>query len=205
MSDEALHNVFSRARLDDRQINELIGICRGVAADDVVNAQEASFLQSWLAGHAAVTANPVVCNLLQHISVHLRDGALNQEERKELAETLARFTGEKVELGEVLKATTLPLDSPPPEVTFPGSQFCFTGTFAYGTRRDCEQAVEKLGGRAGSLTQKTNYLVVGVYATDSWMHSSYGQKIEHALQMKTKGVPIAIIGESHWKTGFKQA
>ncbi len=198
MPETALHNVFSRARLDDRQISELIGICRGISADNDVNDAEAAYLRTWLAAHSEITHNPVVANLLQHISALLKHDVLGPDERKELAETLAHFTGDKVELGEVLKSNSLPLDVPAPDLEFPGSLFCFTGTFAFGTRKDCESAVERLGGVTGSLTQKTAYLVVGVYATDSWMQSTYGRKIERALEFKSAGSPLAIVGESHW-------
>lgn len=193
-----LHNIFSRARLDDRQVTELIGICRGLTADGVVNAAEAEFLQTWLVANAGITDNPVVCNLLQRISAMLKDSVLGEEESKELSETLSRFTGGKLELGELLKSCTLPLDDPPPELVFPGSHFCFTGTFAFGPRKDCEAAVERLGGVSGSLTLKTNYLVIGAYATESWSQSSYGRKIERAVEMKSDGCPIEIIGEAHW-------
>jgi hypothetical protein len=42
----------------------------------------------------------------------------------------------------------------------------FTGTFSYGQRKHCEAAVTERGGIADSLTQKTNVLVIGLYATE---------------------------------------
>jgi hypothetical protein len=44
----------------------------------------------------------------------------------------------------------------------------------------------------------TRYLVIGAYATESWAHSSFGRKIEKGVDMRASGVPIAIVGESHW-------
>ncbi len=38
------HNKYSRARLDDRQVTELIGIARGVLADDALFDEEIAFL-----------------------------------------------------------------------------------------------------------------------------------------------------------------
>ena len=77
--------------------------------------------------------------------------------------------------------------------------FCFTGTFNLGRRQDCERAVEERGGYAGSLTQDTDYLVIGAYVTDSWRHSSFGNKIVKAVEMRDeKSVPISIVSEQHW-------
>ncbi|MBI3418677.1 MAG: BRCT domain-containing protein [Proteobacteria bacterium] len=115
------------------------------------------------------------------------------------------FSGGDFELGEILKSSTLPLDHPPPSISFKDRRFCFTGTFSTGARKDCEEAVCNLGGSTGSLTMETDYLVVGIYATDSWAHSSYGRKIEKALAMKQEGVPIAIIGEQHWRSALDKA
>jgi NAD-dependent DNA ligase len=195
---EQLHRIFSRARLDDRQINELIGLARGLIADGVINQAEAEYLQKWLIGNLDVTHNPISSNLLQRVNQMLSDNVLDADEARELFKTLKRFSGGDFELGEVLKSTTLPLDDPPPSITCLNKNFCFTGTFAYGSRKDCEAAVAKLGGRAGSLTKSTHYLVIGIYATGSWMHSCYGQKIEKAVGMKAEGIPIALVGEQHW-------
>ncbi len=197
MSNE-LHNVFNRARIDDRQINELIGISRGLIADGVITKPEAEYLQKWLTANAGVTGNPVINNLLRRINGMLSDNILDADESKELFETLEKFSGGEFELGEILKSSTLPLDKPEPDISFRKTNFCFTGTFAFGARRDCEASDEAKGASAGSLTQKTNYLVVGVYATESWAHSSYGRKIEKAVEMREGGTPIAIVGEVHW-------
>ncbi len=193
-----LHRIFSRARLDDRQVNELLGLAHGIIADGVVTQQEAEYLQKWLVANAGVSNNPVVANLLQRVNQMLSDRILDAEESRELLETLTKFSGGDFELGEVLKSSSLPLDEPPPEILFDQTRFCFTGTFAFGSRRECEDAVEKRGASAGSLTLKTDYLVIGTYATESWIHSSYGRKIERAAEMKEEGVPISIIGEAHW-------
>ena len=54
------------------------------------------------------------------------------------------------------------------------------------------------GGSSGSLTKATDVLVIGMYATESWKHSSFGTKIIKAVDMREDGVPIAIVCEDHW-------
>jgi|SRR3569832_1411124 len=195
---EDLHRIYSRARLDDRQINELIGLAHGLTADGVINQAEAEYLQKWLVAHQDVSRNPVTSNLLTRVNQMLVDNVLDAEESRELFETLQKISGGDFELGEILKSSTVPLDAPPPSVVCKDSRFCFTGTFAFGPRSECENAVITRGGQAGSLTMHTNYLVIGVYATGSWKHSSWGNKIERALEIKAGGTPIAIVGEQHW-------
>jgi NAD-dependent DNA ligase len=91
------------------------------------------------------------------------------------------------------------VDKPGPAITFEGNNFLFTGTCVYGTRKECQVAVEQLGGiNAKSVTKNLNYLVLGTYVTDSWVHESYGRKIEKAMQYRGQGIPITIITEEHW-------
>lgn len=195
---EQLHRFYGKARLNDRQINELIGLAHGLTADGNVNQSEAEYLQKWLVANREVADNPITANLLCRVNAMLADGVLDAEESRELFETLRKYSGGDFELGEVLKSCDLPLDDPPPQINCAQQTFCFTGTFAFGTRKDCEAAVASRGGKCGSLTQRTNFLVIGVYATESWKHSSYGLKIETAVKMKREGIPIFIVGETHW-------
>ena len=196
----ALLNVFSRAHNDDRLINELIGISRVIIADGAVDQGEAEFLQKWLANNRSVSQNPVIANLLLRVDKMLADDVLDSDESKELLDTLQQFTGGDVEIGELLKSTTLPFDDPLPDLIFLDNRFCFTGTFAFGSRKECQSIVDTRGGSCGGLAVRTDYLVIGVYATDSWIHSSYGRKIIRAVEFRDAGYPISIVGEEHWLT-----
>lgn len=204
MSETKLHLLFNRARVDDRQINELIGFAHGIIADGIVNQAEAEYLFKWIAANASLTDNAVINLLYRRVDKILADGQLDPEEAADLLETLTRFCAGDFEIGEALKATTLPFCEPFPTIKFTNANFCFTGTFAFGSRTECENAVVELGGVAGSLTKKTSYLVIGAYATDSWAHSAYGRKIEKAVGMRADGVPISIVGESHWVGHLRQ-
>ena len=179
----------------DRQ---LIGIARGIVADGLLNQLEVEFLQKWLVANVSISGQPVVRTLYSRVRDVLGDGVLDATECKELIETLSALSNRDFELGEVLKSTTLPLDHPEPELSFAERQYCFTGTFAFGSRALCESAVIERGGSCGALTKKTNILVVGLYATDSWKHSSFGNKIIRACKWRDDGAPIAIVSEKHW-------
>lgn len=196
---DRLYNIYGNERISLRQIDELIGLARGLCADGVLNDSEIEFLQKWLAVSGDLSGQPVITRLYQLVEEILSDGFVDDEERAQLFDTLNALGDTTFELGEVLKPTTLPLCSPPPEIAFGGMQFCFTGTFSFGRRQDCERVVEERGGYGGSLTQHTDYLVIGAYVTDSWRHSSFGNKIIKAVEMRDcKSVPISIVSEQHW-------
>ena len=196
--DNELLNAFGAQRINARQMDELIGLARGLSADGVINQAEAEFLQSWLSANLLVSHQPLFSTLYQRIRDVLSDGILDEDEAKELLETLHGVTGEKIELGEMLKSSTLPLCDPAPPITFEDKRYCFTGTFTFGLRKECEQAASERGALVGSLTAKTDFLVIGAYATESWKHSSYGTKIIKASDFREKGYPISIVSEDYW-------
>ncbi|WCP12542.1 hypothetical protein sphantq_00942 [Sphingobium sp. AntQ-1] len=198
MSEERLHNVLGQDRITSRQIDELVGLARGIAADGKINQAEVEFLQKWLAANMTISDQPLIRKLYNRINGVLADGVVDEDECSDLLDTLNSFSSRDFELGEVLKSTSLPLCKPAPVLAFSGYRYCFTGTFNFGGRKNCEMAVEARGGAVGSLTQKTNVLVIGMYATESWKHSSFGNKILKAVDMREDGVPISIVSEEHW-------
>ncbi len=190
---------FNRKSIDDRQIDTLIGISKGLVADGKVDQAEAEFLLSWLIQSRQTTDNPVIINLLDKVDVMLEDAALDTDESKELFELLHKLTGDSSEVGELAKTTSLPINDPMPPMIFEGMVFLFTGTCVYGTRKQCQSVVELLGGiNAKGVTKKLDYLVLGTYVTDSWIHESYGRKIEKAMSYRDEGAPLVIVTEEHW-------
>lgn len=199
MRDEVFYNRIGGDRIESRQIDELIGLCRGMAADGAINLLEAEFLQKWLAANASISGHPVMQMLYQRVSEVLADGRLGDDEAIDLLSTLDQLSSRDFEHGEVLKSSDLPVCDPAPDLIFEDRNYCFTGTFNFGRRTDCEKAVLAKGAQSGSLTKKTDFLVIGVYATESWRHSSFGNKIVKACEMRNEGVPISIVSETHWQ------
>jgi len=138
-------------------------------------------------------------NLFERLDVMLSDNILDDNEASELLSALQSISGEKSEMGEVAKTSSLPVNKPLPTIQFSGSSFLFTGTCAYGPRKDCQAITEKLGGsNAASVTKNLDYLILGTYVTDSWAHESFGRKIEKAMLYRDEGLPIVIVTEEHW-------
>lgn len=199
MADTARAGQFLGQRIGEKQVHELIGISRGLLADGQLNDREIEFLHRWLAANEGARSNPLVSQLISRLNASLADGVIDDDERRDLQATMMALTSNDFELGEVLKSATLPLCDPAPEIRFNGARMCFTGTFTYGTRRECESVTSTLGASCGSLTHKTTYLVIGEYATDSWKHSAFGNKIMQAVEWRNNGIPISIVSEPHWR------
>lgn len=196
--EQDFYNRVGNDRIKSRQIDELIGLARGLCADGALNLSEVQFLEKWLAANLAINEQTLLHTLWQRISGILHDGCVDHDEQVELFELLASLGGDAIELGEALKPTTLPYCEPAPSLWFEGANYCFTGTFSFGQRKACERAVEQKGASVGAITRKTDFLVIGAYATESWKHSSMGNKILKACEMRSKGLPIAIVSEAHW-------
>ena len=186
-------------RIEDRGISELIGIARGLVADGVVNELEADFLIRWLKENEHITCWPFDV-LNKRVRVMLADGMIDAEERQELLEVLRDLIGGEPAAGKAINfASSLPLTQPAPDIVFAGKTFCFTGTFAFGERKDCHAAVVRLGGKPqDKVTTRLDYLVIGSLGNEDWMHSTFGRKIQQALDFNAKGRGIAIVSEDAW-------
>jgi NAD-dependent DNA ligase len=93
----------------------------------------------------------------------------------------------------------LPLSKPAPPIFFQDQQFCFTGRFAWGSRKQCEAETRSRGGSTQvNVTQETNFLIIGSIGSRDWLHSTHGRKIEYAQKLTSSEFPIAIVSEEHW-------
>lgn len=193
---------YHQARIDRRSADALLGIAAGLTADNNINQQEAEFLKSWIEQQLAHLDDPVINLLYRRLADMLSDGILDADESIELLEVLRQFTGAPSNSAHPFTApTTLPLDSPAPALNWSDRVYLFTGTMAYGPRKECEALVLERGGLiGGSVSRKVHYLVVGSVGNEQWLHSSYGTKIKKAVEIRESGGEIAIVSEEHWQT-----
>jgi NAD-dependent DNA ligase len=142
--------------------------------------------------------------LYERLALALEDGVLDDEEEKDLLETLVKVVGDSARTTESHSASTsLPIDDPLPDVIHEGRIFCITGKLVTGTRAAAVQEIESRGGQfKNSLTQKTDYLIIGEIGSQDWIHSTFGRKIEKALAIREKGISVAIISEQHWASNL---
>jgi NAD-dependent DNA ligase len=191
-----LQNNLSKA------FDQLAGICKGILCDGVVNDDEARFFHNWMKDHTTVETPWPFGEILTRLERIFADGIIDSEEREELTAIMRQIVGGDV-LGEsdsVDTSSALPLDDPAPSVIdFHGREFCVTGKFAFGARKKVVEAISAKGGTFNESPRRgTHYLVIGFFASKDWKYSSYGTKIERALELR-RTHPIAIVAEEHWR------
>lgn len=191
---------FNRARRAERDLSELLGLAKGLLADGEISKEEAHHLNEWVAMHPDACEQWPVNRLADRLTRAFGDGYIDDEERRDLEELLRAIVGGTAGLivGEDA-ATELPIDQPPPQLTWNGSVYVFTGKFAYGTRANCEgETVRKGAACDRAVTKRTNYLVIGTFGSRDWVHTSFGRKIQKAVDYRAAGVPLRIVAEEYW-------
>jgi len=198
---------FNRARRAERDLSELLGLAKGLLADGQITKEEAAHLNDWMTSHPDAVEQWPVNKLAERLTRIFADGHADEDERSDLADLLASLVGGTagVVLGEDA-ATELPIDKPPPDLHWPGSIFVFTGKFAYGTRASCERETSHRGGSCErAVTKRTTFLVIGTFGSRDWVHTSFGRKIQKAVDYRASGLPVAILAEEYWSNLLAEA
>lgn len=198
---QPLNMRLNHKRRVDRDLSELLGIAKGMLSDGVITDTEAEFLRSWGANHVEAVGQWPTSIIFSRLNQFFADGRIDDTERIQLRGLLADLVGgtASILLGYE-GATTLPLDMPPPLICWgPDEVFVFTGRFAYGPRRECEREVLERGSSCESnITRRTTFMVIGTFGSEDWAHTSYGRKIQRAVQLRGTGFAVRIVGEDHW-------
>ena len=197
---QPINTALNFRRRESRNTDELLGICRGLAADGSLNADEAKFLQSWLSHNREIADTWPAGVLLDRLNRVFQDGIYEASEEQELLSLLMATTGGDVgKLTDVSLSSGLPLNEPMPIISVPSRRFCFTGKFISGSRDACHESVIVRGGFiTESVRKDLDYLVIGVIGSRDWVHSSYGRKIQKAVEYRESGVPLVILSERHF-------
>jgi hypothetical protein len=186
-----------------KAIDQLTGICAGILADGKVNEKEAVFFADWVRKFAPYEPIWPFTDILTRVDRIFADGRCDKEELEELKSLMEELCGQNKDAKpKETYSTTLPLDSPKPDpVVLVDRIVNITGRFAFGTRKKVMTAIEEEGGiPSGSTpTKKSNYLVIGVFASRDWYNTNYGRKIERAVELRESKSGIAIISEEHWR------
>jgi len=186
-------------RIKTRNMDEIIGMCRMVLADGAVEDHEARLLLESIEG-TLYAASEWPGNILHaRLLRALADGQIDPDEDRELLEVIQQVAGGYPQAGGPRVSGAIPFDDPVPEIVYAGRAFALTGQFAYGPRKHVCAVIEERGGIVkDSCSGKTNFLIVGTFGSEEWLHSTHGTKIVKAVELKKDGKPIAIVAEQAW-------
>jgi NAD-dependent DNA ligase len=195
-------NIDSRAL--KQSLGELLGIARGLLADNVLSNDEIHFLRDWLDEHNAVSSAFPGNVIHARIGQVLEDGVVTEEERSHLVETLNMLIEDRLEyLSEQIDLTELWFDQVE-TINFEGTRFCLTGNFVYGPFEVCKTAIEQRGGIIHSgVSLDTQLLVVGGLGVDEWRTGGLGVEIEKAMRLRASGEAAKIIPEDALASNLK--
>ncbi len=181
---------YNYGRIQDRKIDEFIGLCKGVLADDEFNESEKKTLLKWLEE-----------NKVNDVQVkEIKQALQGNDNLDELKMKLSQYIGyELQEFGVMNASTSLPIEKMLLPIQFEGKTFCLTGKFssAIGNRKKIYDIIEDKKGIAKSkVTLDLDYLVIGEIGNPDWIHSNSGRKIETAIKYRDeRRTGLKIISE----------
>lgn len=198
---------YNKSRLQERGIDEFIGICKGILFDGTIASAEVINLAKWLNANPEVADHwpcSVVRDAIQPIVAANKNLMPDDEHR--LLILLTDLTGNPEAFQHGQNASTqLPLCDPPPSVIFDGTIFVLTGNFKIGNRTYVTELIQSLGGLVLSkdIRLNTDFLVIGNVGSTAWKHSTHGRKIERAVELRdVRKTDIHIISEDHLITAL---
>lgn len=179
-----------------QSLGELLGIARGLLADQELTDGEIHFLRDWLEQRYSMTSSFPGNVIHDRIKAVLEDGIVTEEERSHLVDTLNLLIEDRLEdLAEQVDLTELWFDEVG-IINFDKARFCLTGNFVYGPMDVCKTAIERRGGLVSpSVTAESQFLVVGGLGVDEWRSGGLGEEIEKAMRLRATGQPVKIIPE----------
>ncbi len=160
-----------------------LGLCNGVFADDQIKPEEIRLLSTWSEQRKNLPLSPEWRDCLEKLICCLDSSGTVPSE---LLNNLRQF------ITDFIHCPT----SEDANITFENKQFVLSGQFAIGPKKNVAKIIEERGGAvSSSVSQKTNYVVVGGTRSVLWKYDSYGTKVAKAKQLKEAGLPIEIVSE----------
>lgn len=162
---------------------QLLGIIKGISADEHVSELEASRLKSWLSYCNAASYGGEFSVIEKELDDVLEDGVIKRDEEDRL---LSLF-------GKIIN----PMNSTSSAVSYEGKRFVLSGNFSFGEKNEVAAVIKERGGEVSdSVSGKVSYVVVGAEGSERYANGEYGSKVKKAMELQDKGKPIQIIMES---------
>lgn len=185
------------ATADMQRLQSLVA---AISSDGSVSVDELCGLADWLLENEHLKTCWPYDEIESLVSGVLEDGKINPAEHA----MLMAFFGEFVSVldNKVVSArsregaTVVGLCAVCPEIRFPDSVFCLTGSSHKYSRQDFAAVIADRGGTAvGSVSKKVHYLVIGADGNPCWAYACYGREVERAVELRKEGHHIVIAHE----------
>jgi hypothetical protein len=189
---------LNAATADMQRLHSLVA---AIGSDDHVSVDELCGLADWLLENDHLKTCWPYDEIESVVSGVLEDGKIEPAEHAFLMAFFGEFVSvldSKASVSPHVKegATIVGLCAVGPEIRFPDSVFCLTGSSRKYTRQDFAVAIADRGGTAvNGVSRKVHYLVIGADGNPCWAYACYGRKVERAVALRREGHPIVIVHE----------
>lgn len=190
---------FNAATADMQKLHAVVA---GIGSDGEISVDELKGLSAWLQEHEHLRTCWPYDEIESLVTSVLADRKIDPEEHKILMSFFGEFISildNKTIVSPVLLegSNIIGLCAVCPDISFADAVFCLTGKSHKYTRTEFSDVISNLGGKAAnSVSRKVNYLVVGADGNPCWAYACYGRKVEHAVELRKQGHPIAIVHEN---------
>ncbi len=186
-----------------KAINELLGMCRMLSMGNI-NKEQILFLEEWLEKNNNLEFEYPFDKVVEEIRRVLGDNEIDDKERIELKEFFEKVAGVKLSGAPKNQNKTIELlPFVTPEIDFSNKLFCLTGDFQTISREKATEFIESKGGIVKKgITLKTDYLIVGLMASDAYKYGNFGSKIEYAIKNNKSGKAKPAIISEDWLIRF---
>ena len=177
-------NICNYQKIIDKNVDECIGICKGILSDGEFKESEKIFLLDWIIKNELEKKDSMVKILFDELNN-------SNNTLDDLKEILIKFSGGVLTPNDEIKSmsTLLPIEKNLESIEFESRSFCLTGKFssAYGSRKAIENIIKDKGGEIKeTVPQSLDYLIIGELGNTDWIHSTFGRKIQTVLENKKK-------------------
>lgn len=186
-------------------IQQLHGILHGIMADNVLNDIEIEQLSSWIDDHDFLRGTYPFDEIHSLLVSVKQDGIISEDEKNLLkaffanfVDTRASYNIHEFEIKSLQSQYSISgICAVCPEIIFENKVFSFTGASTRATRSEIAKIIQSMGGIFNNnVTKNTNYLIVGGDGNPCWAFACYGRKVEKAIELRKKGIPIIIVHEN---------
>lgn len=186
-------------------IQFLSGMIHGVMADGVLEDREIHAIKSWIDTNDFLAGTYPFDEINSLLTVCLADGKIDEKEREELIAFFSNIIefknsfnlSENKYAGLREKYSVSGICSVAPDIHIKDCDFCITGESYRAKRHDMAELIRLMGGNCkGSVSKKTDYLIVGNAGNPCWAYACYGRKIEEAMALRKAGEKVQIINET---------
>ncbi|MEO9655921.1 BRCT domain-containing protein [Marinomonas sp.] len=181
-------------------LNEFLGLISGIVSDDQVNDDELSYIVDWINNHADLVDDPTVRDVVIKMVEFSKIESLNANDEATLLSFLKQTSG--IQFLETGATDVHPMDHIADTINsmdHTGARICFTGVFDTGSRKQIETIATSLGAITRKDPSKSiDYVIIGSQVSPDWKHTSFGRKIQRAIELRENGHPLTILTESHW-------